>query len=146
MTRFDFFVLGQMAEKPVRVSYLTWAMRALGPFYAFVLPMTGLLVFIGAVVVVIACRRPSVIAAYLVFLPLPLLIGAYGTVQGMIASYSVMATSAAAPQPAQLAEGYSTALFTALLGLLLTFPSYFVLSCGLFIRTILWREGTEKLR
>ena len=128
-----------LAQEPRRVSYLTWMFQSLGFFYSVVLPLSALLVFVGAVIVVVASRRPSVIAAYLVFLPLPVLIGGLGTVQGMIASYSVIANSSIAPRPDEAAIGYSTALFTLLVGLMLTFPSYFVLAIGLFARTVAWR-------
>ena len=129
------------AQAPQRQSYLMWMYQSLGLFYSFVLPMSALLVVVGAVIVVFSARRPSVIAAYLVFLPLPILIGAYATVEGMIASYSVIASTTTAPQPADAGVGYSTALFSSLLGILLTFPSFFVLSIGLFIRTILYRPA-----
>lgn len=126
-----------------RQSYLAWAFHSLGIFYSIVLPLSAFLVFAGACVVVIASRRPSVIAAYLVFLPLPILIGTFAIVQGMIASYSVIAHSTVAPQPSEMAQGYSTALFSLLVSILLTFPSYFVLAIGLFVRAVLWRPQRE---
>lgn len=51
------------------------------------------------------------------------MVGLLGTVQGMIASFSVIATSPTAPQPAQLAVGISTALFTTLVGLFIAIPA-----------------------
>ena len=137
-------LLTLIAQMPQRQSYLGWMFRSLGWFYTLVLPGSALLVFIGAVLVVAICRRPSVIAAYLVFLPLPIMIGAFGTVQGLIASYSVIANSTMAPMQSELAQGYSTGLFTLLVGILLTFPSYFVISIGLFLRTIFWQGGDTR--
>ncbi len=133
-----------LAEGVQRQSYLAWMFQSLGFFYSVVLPGSALLVFLGAVILVAACRRPGVIASYLVFLPLPIMIGALGTVQGMIASYSVIAHSTMAPKPSEMAQGYSTALFTLLVGILLTFPSYFVLAVGLFARTLAWRPRGEQ--
>jgi len=51
------------------------------------------------------------------------MIGLLGTVQGMIASFQVIATSTAAPKPAALAEGIATALFTTLVGLMIAIPA-----------------------
>jgi biopolymer transport protein ExbB len=51
------------------------------------------------------------------------MIGLMGTVQGMIASFQVIATSPRAPRAADLAEGISTALFTTLVGLMIAIPA-----------------------
>lgn len=51
------------------------------------------------------------------------MVGLLGTVQGMIASFNVIATSATAPKPSELAEGISTALFTTLIGLAIAIPA-----------------------
>ncbi|NQU24664.1 MAG: MotA/TolQ/ExbB proton channel family protein [Candidatus Nealsonbacteria bacterium] len=51
------------------------------------------------------------------------MIGLMGTVQGMIASFSVIATSATTPAPSELAAGISTALFTTLVGLFIAIPA-----------------------
>jgi len=129
------FVLAQ-TNGPVQRSLLSWMFNAIGLFYGLVLPLAGFVIFIGACLVVARSRRPAVIAAYLVFLPLPLLIGVYGSIRGFIASYSVIAMSTSTPNPAEVAEGISTALFTSLVGLMVTFPAYFVLAIGLFTRTL----------
>jgi biopolymer transport protein ExbB len=51
------------------------------------------------------------------------MIGLLGTVQGMIASFNVIATATAAPKPSELAAGISTALFTTLVGLFIAIPA-----------------------
>lgn len=51
------------------------------------------------------------------------MMGLMGTVQGMISSFDVIATSAVAPKPSQLADGISTALVTTLIGLMLAIPA-----------------------
>ncbi len=51
------------------------------------------------------------------------MIGLFGTVHGMINSFSVIADSPTTPAPATLAEGISTALFTTLLGLAIAIPA-----------------------
>ena len=51
------------------------------------------------------------------------MMGLMGTVQGMISSFDVIATSATSPKPSQLADGISTALVTTLIGLMLAIPA-----------------------
>jgi biopolymer transport protein ExbB len=51
------------------------------------------------------------------------MVGLLGTVQGMIMSFSVIATSPTTPKPSQLAKGIETALFTTLVGLILAIPA-----------------------
>jgi biopolymer transport protein ExbB len=51
------------------------------------------------------------------------MIGLFGTVQGMISSFQVIALGGASPKPAELAEGISTALFTTLVGLAVAIPA-----------------------
>ena len=51
------------------------------------------------------------------------MVGLFGTVWGMIDSFSVIAVSVASPKPADLAEGISKALFTTLVGLAIAIPA-----------------------
>jgi biopolymer transport protein ExbB len=51
------------------------------------------------------------------------MLGLLGTVQGMIASFTVIATSESAPKPKELAAGISTALVTTLAGLIVAIPA-----------------------
>ena len=51
------------------------------------------------------------------------MIGLLGTVQGMIASFSVIASRETTPPPRELAGGISTALFTTLVGLFIAIPA-----------------------
>lgn len=51
------------------------------------------------------------------------MIGLFGTVQGMISSFQVIALGGATPKPADLAAGISTALFTTLVGLAVAIPA-----------------------
>jgi biopolymer transport protein ExbB len=51
------------------------------------------------------------------------MIGLFGTVHGMIASFQVIAQATTAPKPAELAAGISTALFTTLIGLFIAIPA-----------------------
>lgn len=51
------------------------------------------------------------------------MVGLFGTVHGMITSFSVISGCSGQPSPSSLAEGISTALFTTLLGLFLAVPA-----------------------
>lgn len=51
------------------------------------------------------------------------MIGLFGTVDGMIRSFQVIATSGSTPKPSELAGGISTALFTTLVGLAIAIPA-----------------------
>ena len=51
------------------------------------------------------------------------MIGLFGTVQGMIASFQVIAAGGSSPKPSDLAAGISTALFTTLVGLAVAIPA-----------------------
>jgi biopolymer transport protein ExbB len=51
------------------------------------------------------------------------MVGLLGTVQGMIASFEVIANNNSTPKPAELAAGISTALFTTLVGLIIAIPA-----------------------
>lgn len=51
------------------------------------------------------------------------MLGLLGTVQGMVASFQVIATSVSAPKPYELADGISTALFTTMEGLAVAIPA-----------------------
>jgi biopolymer transport protein ExbB len=51
------------------------------------------------------------------------MIGLFGTVEGMIQSFQVIAASEASPKPSELAGGISTALFTTLVGLAVAIPA-----------------------
>ena len=51
------------------------------------------------------------------------MVGLFGTVVGMIASFQVIAAGGATPSPQKLAEGIATALFTTMIGLTIALPS-----------------------
>lgn len=51
------------------------------------------------------------------------MVGLLGTVDGMVASFMVIARSTATPKPSELAAGVSTALITTLVGLVLAIPA-----------------------
>jgi hypothetical protein len=112
-----------------------WLLTSLGLFGLLATAM-GLLNFVGACVVVCLARRPSVVAAYMVFLFLPLLLGALGAVKGMVSAFSVVAMSGVDVKLSLIVAAVSEALVNPLVALMLTIPSFLVLAIGLFIKTI----------
>lgn len=54
------------------------------------------------------------------------MVGLLGTVDGMVASFQVIANSPTTPKPSELAKGISTALVTTLVGLWLAIPAILV--------------------
>ncbi len=54
------------------------------------------------------------------------MVGLLGTVDGMIASFNVIANHNTTPKPSELAAGISTALFTTLVGLLIAIPAILI--------------------
>jgi len=124
------------------ISLAEWAFDSLGRFYGWLIPVVALLVFLGACLVVALNRRPSVIAAYLVVLPLPALIGIYATLSGFITGYSVFFSAAEGDPGVSFAQHVTlvaSCLVSSLFGLLLTAPSYVILAVGLFVRALLYR-------
>jgi biopolymer transport protein ExbB len=51
------------------------------------------------------------------------MVGLFGTVHGMIAAFSTIATAGSTPKASELAEGISTALLTTLIGLAIAIPA-----------------------
>jgi hypothetical protein len=115
--------------------YFVWFIKCLGLFGLLGL-LSELAVFIGAVVVVIKVRRPAVIAAYLVFVPMPLLFGLLGTVTSLVSAFAVLSVSNVQLTNAEIMRGVTEALLFTHMGLLGTLPSYLVIAVGLFVRTL----------
>ena len=51
------------------------------------------------------------------------MVGLLGTVHGMILSFRVIAVSTSTPKPSELANGISTAMFTTIVGLMISIPA-----------------------
>jgi len=125
----------QVVEEEIRQSMLSWLIHSAGGFGLLVL-LSALIVFLGALIVLFASRRPAVIAACFPWLLLPLWLGFLGALWGGMQWFLIVAGSPIFPEMRHLGDAVSTALISPFLALLLTFPSYLVLSAGLFLRTI----------
>ena len=128
------------AEAIPQQSFLSWMLESLG-VYGLILPVLGLILFAGGLVVVSVSRRPSVVAACLAFVPLPLMIGAFAFLHSAITTLSAIAHSPVPPTPKNLAAGVSTGLFAPLAAVIVTIPGLLVLACGLLMRTARGERG-----
>jgi len=121
--------------EPVQQTLLSWMFTALGFRYAILLPLAGLLSFLLALLIVLRGKGPMACAALILIVHVPLFIGVFAAIQGAIASYTVIAMSAAAPKPSDLAVGISTALVAPLVGLIVMVPGYAIAALGALIRS-----------
>jgi biopolymer transport protein ExbB len=72
------------------------------------------------------------------------MVGLLGTVDGMVASFGVIANSDQTPKPAQLAVGIQTALYTTLVGLVIAIPA--IIACNLLrnrVQRLIAEAGSE---
>ncbi len=116
--------------------YAVWIIRCLGLFGLLTL-LSALALFLGACLVVVLARRPAVIAAYLVFLPLPLWFAAIAMLKSNVSAFSVLAVTGVQLKNSQICAGLAESIIPVLAALMATLPSYLVIAFGLFIRTLL---------
>ncbi len=99
--------------------------------------VSGLLIFSGACYLVGTKRRPSVLAAYLVLLPLPVLISVCAGTRVLISSLTIIAASPnVSVTTADIAAAAADSLLSLFVALLVSAPTYFVLAIGLLLRTL----------
>jgi hypothetical protein len=115
-------------------SLLGWMLSSLG--WADLLALTaGLLIFAGACRLVMRKSQPAALAAYLVLLPLPVLISISGTLKGMISSFTVIAaTPDLHVTTADFAGGIAVSLLSLFVAMMISAPSYLLLATGLLFR------------
>ena len=123
------------SHPPVGESYISWLIQSLG-FFGFMTLLAGATVFTGACLVVALARRPAVIASYLVFLFLPLVLSIIGALKGCVDSFAVVAISGTELKQSEIIAGLGETLLMPLIALTVTLPSYFVIAIGLFVRTL----------
>jgi MotA/TolQ/ExbB proton channel family len=116
-------------------SYALWLLNSLG-LVGLLATAVGLLNFIGACLVVCLARRPSVVAAFMVFLVLPLLLAALGAVKGTVNAFSAIEMTGVEVKLSQIVGVVSEAMVNPLVALILAIPSFLILSIGLFIKTL----------
>lgn len=128
---------GESIDAPMQQqSFLVWFISALGWRYSLLLPFVAAIAFILTVIIVLRGRGPYATAALLLIVPMPLIVGMVGVVDGLMNSLMVIAMSSTSPKPSALAEGVSTSLVTAMAGFLLMFPTYMLAMLGMFARSL----------
>ncbi len=99
--------------------------------------MSGVLIFVGACYLVFHKRRPAVLSAYLVLLPLPVMISLCDWMFGMYRSFSAIAAMPNLPvTTAEVAAAMADSLLGLLFAILVSAPTYVVLAIGLLLRTL----------
>ena len=135
MHLFPSFLLAQ-AILPNRTQ-LEWMLGSLGSVSSLLVLLSAGLILVGACYLVATRRPASVLAAYLVLLPLPSIISVCGWMKGSIASlFVIAATPNLTVTGADIAGGLAASLFELLVAIMLSAPTYFVLTFGLLFRTL----------
>jgi hypothetical protein len=132
-------VLAQVDEPQDR-SFLLWVLQCLGLFGTLA-ALAGLVIFFGSLIIVFATRRPAVIASYLVFLPLPMLLAVAGALKGLVNVFSVSTMSGIELKQNQITGALAEVLVLPLSALLTIIPSLIVVGLGLFVRTLSAERG-----
>lgn len=122
--------------EPIRQSFLGWLYYALGFQYAMILPLAGLICFVLALFLVMRGKGPMAAAGLILIVHVPLLIGVFAAIQGLIASYNLIATSETMIKASELAAGYSMALVAPMVGIVLMVPGYATAALGAVIRSL----------
>jgi hypothetical protein len=101
-----------------------------------VIPVLGLATLFGACAIVARCRRKALIAAYLLFIPFPLIVAFFDLTTGMKSSFAAIASGVPVPQQAEVYAALAGSLRVLILGLVPTALAYLVVAVGLFARTL----------
>lgn len=120
-------------------SLLIWYFKALGIRYAFLLPLVALICLALVVLVAVVWKHHSLTALLALLIPLPVYFGIVGCIDGLAASFQVLAHSTTVPHMNELAAGGSMSLATVQVGMYLALPTFL-----LAIAILLWRSLTEK--
>ncbi len=121
---------------PMPKSYVAWLFESLGFHFALLLPGAALLAFILTLLVLVRGNRHSTGAALCFIVPLPLLVGIFAMLEGLSASFTVIAMSSAEIKASELVAGLSQALVAPKVGLLLMAPSFVTALLGLTARSL----------
>lgn len=122
--------------EPIRQSYLSWLFNALGAQYAILLPLAGLICFLLALTVVLRGKGPLAAAGLVLIVHVPLLVGVFAAIQGLVTSFSIIAASAVTPKPSEFAEVYAMAIAAPMVGMVLMIPGYATAALGAIIRCV----------
>ncbi len=138
-------VLGQAIDP--KMSQLGWILNSQSSMAALLVLLSAAAIFAGACYLVTSQRPASVLAAYLILLPLPCLISICGWIKGSVASLVVIAaTPDIKLTTADIAGGFAASLAGLLIAFLVSAPTYFLLAYGLLTRTMRPPTNTARNR
>lgn len=120
---------------PAETSILGWMITALSTFSSLVVVLSAALIFFGAWYLVKNKRPVASLAAYLVLLPVPLLVAVCAWIFGSIKSLMAIAAVPDLAIPSQhIASGLADSLSSVLFAILVSVPTYLVLAYGMLAR------------
>jgi hypothetical protein len=126
---------------PTEQSFALWLFRAMGIRYTIWLPFFTVLAFVLALLAVMKFKPPYLTATLLAVVPLPIYIGAVGVIDGLVASFQVIALSGATPRSSDVADGAAMSLVTLQVGLILALPLYLMGTFALCYRAFRHAEA-----
>lgn len=115
-------------------SLVMWIARSMGVVGVLVLG-AGAFCFVVTLLVTIRGQGPFACAALVLLIPIPLLIGLFGTGKGLISSFQVLALYPGPVKAGELCAAISETLVTPMLGLVVMVPSYLVATLGSIFRS-----------
>jgi hypothetical protein len=124
-------------DSPPRRSYLMWLFSALGVKYTLFLPLAALVAFVVVGFLIWKGKGPALVGALVFVVPLPVLVGILGVIEGLMAMFQVLAASDTSAPASAIAEGISMSLVSAWVGMFLTIPTYLLATIGLAVRAFL---------
>lgn len=116
-------------------SFLGWVMHSMS-LTGWIALLLSTAVFLAALWIGIREHRPKVIAALLVFVPIPVMVSIFGAVKGSIASFAVVAQGGVEIPQEIIFQVLAEQLIGIFSTLLFTIPAYAILAIALFVRVL----------
>jgi hypothetical protein len=123
-------------SEPVRDTISSLVFNALGYGYAFLLPTAALISFAAVLILIRRGKGPELSGALLLIVPLPVLVGVFGTVHRLFQFNVLISNADTYPKPSEYAYVTAMCLVPLALGLLFALPSYLFAAIGLTMRAI----------
>ena len=125
-------------------SLLQLLLTSVGPTFAIVLPLAGILSFLLTFILVTRGRGAMAAASILLVVNLPLFIGIILGVKFMVDTNYEIVNGGATPDPNILTETISSAFVAPFFGILVAVPGYLVALFGTLVRTLFWKVDDSK--
>lgn len=136
--------MDEHVDMPPEQSMFLWLFRALGIRYTIWLPVVTVLALVLAVLAIWKFKTPALTAALLAVVPLPLLLGAIGSIDGLVACFQIIMISSATPRASEFADGGAMSLVSMQVGLILSVPLYLLALVALCYRAFAHREAAPE--